>query len=324
MRVIAEYGRDDLAKVYVARIRDDTSSNDDYYIEFVESVQPPLSRERKWVLIVSSMIGCPVKCLMCDAGGDFKGLLTTDEIISQVTYMVNKRYPDGKPLTKKFKIQFARMGEPSFNPAVLDALRVLPSMYDSSILHASLSTVAPAGRVSRLFFNELVKVKEKYYKDGRFQLQFSIHTTDEVKRDELIPVKRWSFKEIAAYGECFSNPEDGDLKVTLNFAPIRGYNIDTRILRDYFNPDYFIIKLTPVNPTIRAHEYSLSSYIDPYDPYSSNTLIEDFKRYGYEVILSIGEVEENQIGSNCGQFIKRVVNTGEAPEGSYNLKRYLN
>jgi 23S rRNA (adenine2503-C2)-methyltransferase len=32
---------------------------------------------------------------------------------------------------------------------------------------------------------------------------------------------------------------------------------------------------------------------------------------GYDVILSIGEVEENRIGSNCGQYVTRHLNAGE-------------
>ena len=79
MRLVAEYGNEDLAKVYVARMRE-TGSPEKTLVEFVESVQPPIPRDKKWVLIVSSMFGCPIKCRMCDAGGDFGGKLTADEM----------------------------------------------------------------------------------------------------------------------------------------------------------------------------------------------------------------------------------------------------
>jgi len=51
---------------------------------------------------VSSMFGCPIKCRMCDAGGDFAGKLTVREILDQVDYMVRKRYPDGHIPIPKF------------------------------------------------------------------------------------------------------------------------------------------------------------------------------------------------------------------------------
>jgi 23S rRNA (adenine2503-C2)-methyltransferase len=325
MKILAEYGRDDLAKVYVAEMQKNKPEEQNhrrYLVEFVESIQPPLPREKKWVLIISSMFGCSIQCKMCDAGGDFSGCLTVEELLAQIEYMVCRRFPDGKPVTSKFKIQFARMGEPSLNPAVLDVLPQLARQYDTSGLHISVSSVAPHTQAAQTFFNNLVDIKNKYYSQGRFQLQFSIHTTDERKRDELIPVKKWSFEEIATYGERFCQPEQGDRKITLNFAPIIGYPIDVDILLDSFDPGKFLIKLTPVNPTVRSQKASLVSAVDPYDRTTSDTLIRMFSKKGYEVILSIGALEENQIGSNCGQFIQRALELYQRPEKSYDLERY--
>lgn len=325
MKILAEYGRDDLAKVYVVQLREQQlieKTGQSYLVECVESVQPPLPLEKKWVLIVSSMYGCPIGCKMCDAGGDFSGCLTTEEILSQIDYMVRRRFPEGKPRTSKFKIQFARMGEPSLNPAVLDALLELPRRYDSQTLHISVSSVAPDTRTSRRFFDRLLRIKERYYMQGRFQLQFSLHTTNTMKRDELIPVKKWSFEEIAAYGKRFYQPENGDKKITLNFAPIQGFPIDVERLSTYFTPDCFLIKLTPVNPTVRSHEGGFLSAIDPNNCASAKGLLTRLQQNGYEVILSIGVLEENQIGSNCGQFIQRAQSTNRRPEKSYELERY--
>lgn len=325
MRVIAEYGNDDIAKVYVAQMREGTKDetlSGRYLVEFVESVQPPLPREKKWVLIVSSTFGCPIRCKMCDAGGDFAGRLTTEEILAEIDHMVRRRFPDGRIPIPKFKIQFARMGEPSLNPAVLDAMRRLPDVYDAPGLQVSLSTVAPATAGAKEFFGKLIAVKERHYSQGRFQLQFSIHTTDPVKRDELIPVRKWSLEEIAAYSRRFSRPDNGDKKVTLNFAPPAGFPIDAARIRECFDPSRFIIKLTPLNPTVRSFEESLSSAIDPHDRTTSDPMVDMFRREGFEVILSIGELEENRIGSNCGQFIQRALAAGRRPDESYDLEHY--
>ena len=130
------------------------------------------------------------------------------------------------------------MGEPSLNPAVLEALRVLPSAYDAPGLLVSLSTVAPAKAEG--FFDELIKVKEHLYGEGRFQLQFSIHTTDEKRRRKLIPIRTWSFERMAEYGARFCRLEEGDRKVTLNFAPMCGCPIDPSVVRENFDPDRFL------------------------------------------------------------------------------------
>ncbi|MBN1861473.1 MAG: radical SAM protein [Candidatus Thermoplasmatota archaeon] len=325
MKILTEYGRDELAKVYVMQLRDEKASENDkrFLVECVESIQPPLTRKKKWVLIVSSMFGCPVQCKMCDAGGDFFGCLTSDEIFSQIEYMVQQRFQDDKPRTAKFKIQFARMGEPTLNPAVLDVLEQLPTKYDQETLHISVSSIAPRTAAVQRFFDELCEIKNRYYSHGRFQLQFSLHTTDEAKRDELIPIKKWSFEEIAAFGRNFYQPQNGDKKITLNFAPIQGYPIDFDRLSKVFSPDCFLIKLTPVNPTVRSQEGGLQSTIDPNNPQSAEELVKKFKEKGYEVILSIGVLEENQIGSNCGQFIQRAQQTKKRPQKSYELERYV-
>jgi 23S rRNA (adenine2503-C2)-methyltransferase len=143
-----------------------------------------------------------------------------------------------------------------------------------------------------------------------------------VKRDELIPIKKWSMEKIAEYCKHFARPENGDKKVTLNFAPAVGYPIDPEIVRRHFEPSRFLIKLTPLNPTVRSVEESLASAIDPRDSGSSEELVSAFRREGFEVILSIGELEENRIGSNCGQYIQRALQTGTRPNSSYDLERY--
>jgi 23S rRNA (adenine2503-C2)-methyltransferase len=314
MRILSVYGKEDLAKVYVASMRDD----DRFMIEFVESTQPPIPRDQKWVLIVSSLFGCPVKCRMCDAGGKYSGKLDTNEILEQIDYIVKRRFPDNNVPVPKFKIQFARMGEPSMNPNVLEALSRLPEIYNAPGLIPSLSTVAP--KSSKDFFERLIDIKDQYYPNGRFQLQFSIHTTDSAKRDELIPIKKWSFEEIAEYGGRFH--KESDKKVTLNFATAKGYKLEPEVVRESFDPEQFLIKLTPLNPTVRVEESRLESAIDPYDSSSAQKIIEGFKGQGFDVILSIGEVEENKIGSNCGQFVSQYRNKQTSVKEGYETKKY--
>ena len=98
----------------------------------------------------------------------------------------------------------------------------------------------------------------------------------------------------------------GDKKITLNFAICKGYPVDVNIVRKYFDPEKFIIKLTPINPTQTAVCNEIVSEIDAYNPSSAEGIVNDFRLKGYDVILSIGEVEENKIGSNCGQFVTQI------------------
>ncbi len=301
MRIISSQGRDGLARVHVAELEDRAR------IEFVDSVQPPVPRDKKWVLIVSTLKGCPVNCPICDAGGSYGGKLSREEILAQVDHMVRMEYPSGFVPVPKLKIQFARMGDPAFNEAVIGALEELPIRYDMPGLMPCISTVAPRG--CDRFFEKLLSVKRRLYGDGRFQMQFSIHSTDFEARRSLVPVQTWSFEQMADFGRRFFEPRDR--KVTLNLAAVRGFPLEPSALRRTFDPQVFAVKLTPVNPTFASRHNGLVGLIDPNDAAGARRICAEFEAAGYETILSIGEVEENAIGSNCGMYVERLARQGE-------------
>jgi 23S rRNA (adenine2503-C2)-methyltransferase len=133
-------------------------------------------------------------------------------------------------------------------------------------------------------------------------MQFSLHTTNRVKRDQLIPVSKWDFGKIAHYGENFYR--EGDRKVTLNFALAEDSPLSAEELFRYFDPEIFIVKLTPVNPTINAKKKQIVNAVTSEAQANELKEVRDLRDRGYEVIISIGELEENKIGSNCGQYVK--------------------
>ncbi len=303
MKVIARTEDDDVAVVHIAQ------TDDGKLVEFVESTQPPYPRSVKWVLTVSTLFGCPVSCRFCDAGLEYKGPLSKEQLLYQIDYPIQRRFPEGYVPVEKFKIQFARMGEPSLNPYLLDLLEQLPGLYSAPGLIISLSTIAPVGRED--FFRRLLEIKEKYYR-GKFQFQFSLHTTNIESRKWLIPVRTWDMKQMAEFGEAFR--EDMDRKITLNFALADGMPVDPDVLLNHFSSENFLIKITPVNPTVRALENLIVSSVD--DNHYCET-VNKFKDAGYETILSIGEKRENLIGSNCGQYINRLKAESESIRDAY-------
>ncbi len=295
MKVVAYTGNEAVAMVYILEL------SRGRMVECVEATQPPLTRNEKWVLLISTLYGCPIGCQMCDAGGDYQGKLSAAEILEQIDFLVSRRFGKRCVPSRQFKIQLARMGEPALNMAVLDVLEQLPTRYEAPGLMPSLSTIAPAGREA--FFERLLEIKNRLYPNGAFQFQFSIHTTDIEQRDRLMPVKKWNFAQMATYGERFYQP--GDRKVTLNFALTSGLAVDERVLERYFSPQKFLIKITPLNPTYRAGEHGYCTAFDPRQESGVLPLIERLRGVGYEVILAIGDLEENRIGSNCGQYLRR-------------------
>lgn len=304
MKILSKFGRDDIAIVYVAELSSGKR------VEFVESVQPPIPRDKKWVLIISTLYGCPIQCKFCDAGGWYNQKISTEDLLAQIEFMVISRYPDRKIPVEKFKIQFARMGEPALNDSVLEILQKLPKIYDAPGFLPSLSTIAPAGREK--FFDKLLEIKKELY-GANFQFQFSLHTTDIAMRDWLIPVKKWSFEQMASYGERWF--EAGDRKITLNFALANESPLEVETLLRYFSPEKYLIKMTPLNPTYQSVKNNLTSHITREN--MSYLAVESLRKGGYDVLLSVGEYEENNIGSNCGQYLTNYEKAEVKIEGGY-------
>jgi 23S rRNA (adenine2503-C2)-methyltransferase len=300
MRIIEKSGDSTLASVYIAQFRDDPAM----LVEFVDARDPDLPKEDKWVIIVSSQFGCPVACPMCDAGGEYFGNLTTDEIFAQIDHVVERENHE-RLRSSKFKIQFARMGEPSLNPSVLEVLRELPIRYNAPGLIPCVATVAP--RVAREWFDELLAIRSDIFKDKLFQLQLSINSTDEITRNRLMPIAKMDFRQLSDYCDTFFR--GGPRKVALNFALSDVSNVEPKVIRNFFSPDSCCIKITPLNPTIMSQKEGLATAIDPAHPERAGDLVDSFRTLGYDVILSIGDVRENHIGSNCGMSVRKFKNT---------------
>lgn len=295
----ATTGKDDLALVYLLRFGDDPRAS----VETVDSIDPRFPRAEKSVIILSTQFGCPIGCTMCDAGFAYAGNLTAEEMLAQVRYVIERR-PEALQ-TRKLKVHFARMGEPSLNDAVLEALERLPEVAPNEGLIACLATVAPAGR--RDFFTRLIELKQRVYAPrpdvgGRFQLQFSLNSTDEAARRRLMPTRQLALETIAEIGARFYQP--GDRRVVLNFALAQGMPVEIDVLKRHFDTERFMIKLTPLNPTERAEENGLQSVLEATRPEAAEELVSRLVQAGYETVVSIGEAEEIAIGSNCGQLFR--------------------
>ena len=294
-RLLARTGNDELATVYALQLGPDEL----HAVETVDSVDPRYPRSEKTVIILSTQLGCPVGCPMCEAGGGYLGNLSADQLLAQVRFVLYHRPQILQ--SRKLKVHFARMGEPALNaPAVLEALDRLPTLLPSPALMPCVSTIAPAG--SEGFFGELTWLKRRLYRGGRFQLQLSINSTDPALRRRLIPFPHLDLDALARLGRRFYEP--GDRKVALNFALARGVPLDPGEVRDRFDPACFMVKLTPVNPTDRARRAGLETVLSAADPEAAGELVRRLAALGYDVVVSIGDPEEIDIGSNCGQLVR--------------------
>ena len=52
-----------------------------------------------------------------------------------------------------------------------------------------------------------------------------------------------------------------------------------------------------------SRNHTLKSKLDPLNDKSIVNLVKELKKLNFDTIVSIGNLEENNIGSNCGQYI---------------------
>ena len=176
------------------------------------------SRLDRWMIGVSVMSGCPVRCKFCATGQMKKWRnLTAKEIIDQVLFIIN--LDENRPLpssSKEFKINYTRMGEPFLNiDAVREAISVISALHPNT--HHYISTVGLKGS------------DYSWIKDN-ITLQLSLHSLNEEHRDWLIPMKgKMSIKEL---GEVRT---DSNLKTTINLTLVEEKDFDIKKIQDNFS-----------------------------------------------------------------------------------------
>ena len=146
------------------------------------------------VICCSTQSGCPVGCKFCGTGNKFIRNLTVDEIADQIFHiLMDKDIADVSEKGKRFQIMFMSMGEPLLNwDNVSSAIELLHRRYPNAEL--LLSTIAP--RTDD--YGKLIALSKKIDKVG---LQFSIHKSNDIDRNKLIPYEnKLSLREIRDLG----------------------------------------------------------------------------------------------------------------------------
>lgn len=203
------------------------------------------SRDERWMIGVSTMSGCPVGCKFCSTGMLKKlELLFDSQTVKQVHFITNKHFANHIPNnSKEFKINYTRMGEPFLNlKEVKSAIRELSACWPHT--HHYLSTIGING-------------SDFSFVEGNISLQFSIHSLNEEKRNWLIPYKnKMTLKEI---GQVRTKSK---LKTTLNLTLVDEADFDINILKEYFDPQYFFINVSPLNENVVSRKNLLNGVVE--------------------------------------------------------------
>ena len=224
-----------------------------------------LPLEEKWVITISTQYGCSMRCNICDVPKVGPGInVTFDDLIRQVLEGI-KLHPEVK-FTKRLNIHFARMGEPTWNPNVLDATKWFKTHIDPEYhIHPVVSTIMPRKNIwLKTFIHTWMRIKNRLL-NGEAGLQISINSTDEDQRKEIFGGCACTLDEIA---KIMDGIIPNGRKISLNIAYDRSFKVDPLVLRKYFHPQDYVIKITPIHLTKTCIENNLET-IDGYTQYQS-------------------------------------------------------
>lgn len=262
-------------------------------------IHKPVDITDKLVVTVSTQKGCLETCKFCDCPKyGFKGNVSYFELLSEIV--------NGVALSKikhgqRLNVHFARMGEPTWNPAVPAVAKDCGIIFSKFFeeYHPVVSTMLPKDnkRLKEFLLNWCTLNYIDSWKGG-VGLQFSINTLDETDRNDMFDNKSLSLQEISELAKEL--PEPVGRKYTLNFAVTAKCNLDPVLMDKYFDKNKFIVKITPIHATKEAIKNNFTTEFD-FDVY------EKFEKplvdAGWQVIVFIPSAEEDSDRITCGNSL---------------------
>lgn len=270
------------------------------YDKRIERVEHrPVKLTDKLVVTVSTQKGCPMSCDFCDCPKlGFHGNVNTWELISEISTAVSL---SGVTHGKRLNVHYARMGEPTFNPDVITATKIIGE-YANEVFdefHPVVSTMMPKNNKNLIsFLHKWTKLMRTAKWNGGLGLQFSINTLNEEDRNRMFRNKSLSLREISEI--IHSLPYPVGRRYTLNFAVTSKSNLDVSLMNRLFSKNKCIIKITPIHETVEANDngYEIVTDFDVYEKFEQ-PLVED----GWDVIVFVPSKEEDEDRITCGNSL---------------------
>lgn len=241
------------------------------------------------VMCISTQTGCQMGCTFCGTGKFFGRDLTTEEIVEQVTYMVETNNINPTEV-EKMQIMVMSMGEPVNNMNNLSpAFHLLHKQYpDAALL---VSTSAPKTRKG---WQSMMELAQEIPTVG---LQFSVHESTDEARNKLMPIKaKLSLKEIAEAGEKFHRTTGR--RPYFNYCVGTHNNSDDDVLRlaELFDPAIWEATLSVICEADEAMSDAVHKNVDLVTDFSGRLVQQGFNTRVFD------PAGQDDIGGGCGQL----------------------
>lgn len=275
--------------------------------------------EEKWVITISTQYGCNMKCLFCDVPlvGPGKNV-SAEDMLKQIK-LAREQYPEVLS-TKRLNLHYARMGEPTFNPAVIEVSKWLATNSEellnlpSGTFHPVLTTMMPKkNKILQSMVDQWIDVKNIWF-GGEANIQVSINSTNEEQRQYMYQGCALTLEEISEVVKDFPDPVGR--KYCLNMAMADGYESDGGKMAHLFDPDKWMVKITPIHVNTATTQNGIKSTdgYDLYDFYAPHE--ENFKSAGFDTLVFVPSYDEDYGMITCGNAVL----SGRMPEVEYTVE----
>ena len=253
----------------------------------IETVYIP--QKDRGTLCISSQVGCSLACTFCSTGHQgFNRNLKAHEIIGQVLVAKNHLVQENKRISN---VVFMGMGEPLLNyENLLKSIELVSSKTGLSMSPKRI-TVSTAG-IAKM-------IKKLADDDVRFNLAISLHTSDDKKREEIMPInKSINLEELKESIKYFF--EKTGTRITYEYILFKDIN-------DSLDDAHELVKFCKSTPCkVNLIEYNSVDNI-PFQK-ASNNKTEKFINFLNEknVIVNLRRSKGKDINAACGQLVNKL------------------
>ena len=259
-----------------------------YDNKLVEGVLIP--SKKRLTACVSSQVGCSLSCTFCATGTlKLERNLNYAEIYDQIFILNEEALLNfGKPLSN---IVYMGMGEPLLNyENLLKSIELVSSKTGLSMSPKRI-TVSTAG-IAKM-------IKKLADDDVRFNLAISLHTSDDKKREEIMPInKSINLEELKESIKYFF--EKTGTRITYEYILFKDIN-------DSLDDAHELVKFCKSTPCkVNLIEYNSVDNI-PFQK-ASNNKTEKFINFLNEknVIVNLRRSKGKDINAACGQLVNKL------------------
>ncbi len=252
----------------------------------IETVLIPSNK--RYGICLSSQVGCAMKCSFCHTG--LQGLerhLETHEIVGQFI-AAQKWLTENRPEDKDIAtIVFMGQGEPLHNfDSVKKSVEIFLSQHGISLANEKI-TISTAGYLPGLerWKTEMPDVN----------IALSLHSTDTVKRNELIPINKvWPVADVMAAVNAI--PKSRKRFVVYEYLLAKGFNDSAQDAEDLGNAlqgKKAFVNIIPFNPFPgakyeRPSESDINSFKSELDKFGVPCLVRFTK--GDDILAACGQL----------------------------------